>query len=52
MLTGTAEANKVGAGAIPNSRHLNELKIELQTITKHLRGFLWRKMLIIDCETW
>ena len=19
---------------------------------KHLRGFLWRKMLIIDCETW
>ena len=21
-------------------------------MTKHLRGFLWRKMLIIDCETW
>ena len=19
---------------------------------KHLRGFLWRKMLIMDCETW
>ena len=21
-------------------------------MTKQLRGFLWRKMLIIDCETW
>ena len=21
-------------------------------MTKHLGGFLWRKMLIIDCETW
>ena len=21
-------------------------------MTKHLRGFLWRKMLILDCETW
>ena len=21
-------------------------------MTKHLRGFLWRKMPIIDCETW
>ena len=21
-------------------------------MTKHLRRFLWRKMLIIDCETW
>ena len=21
-------------------------------MTKHLRGFLWRKMLITDCETW
>ena len=21
-------------------------------MTKHLRGFLWRKLLIIDCDTW
>ena len=21
-------------------------------MTEHLRGFLWRKMLIIECETW
>ena len=21
-------------------------------MTKHLRGFLWRIMLIVDCETW
>ena len=21
-------------------------------MTKHLIGFLWRKILIIDCETW
>ena len=31
---------------------MNELKIELETMTKHLRGFLWRKILIIDCEIW
>ena len=24
----------------------------LETRTKHLRGFMWRKMLIIGCKTW
>ena len=51
MLAVTAEAIKVGARAITKLSSLEWAKIQLETMTKHLRGFLWSKMLIIDCET-
>ena len=51
MLAGTAKAVKVGAGAITKLQTLEGAKI-IEAITKHLRGFLWRKMLFIYCETW
>ena len=52
MLAVTAEAVKVDAGAITKLKTLGLAKIIVRiTMTKHLRGFMWRKMLIIDCET-
>ena len=52
MLVGTAEAVKVGAGAITNLKPLKCAKRIFRKMIKHQRGFLGRKMLVIDCETW
>ena len=52
LLTVTAEAVKVGAEAKQDLNHLDEQKLLLKAMTKHLRGFLWRKMLTIYCGAW
>ena len=48
MLAVTAEAVKLVAGAITKLKSLERAKHINETMTIHLRGFLWRKMLIID----
>ena len=50
MLAGTAEAGKVGAGAITKLKSLEWAKNIVRNHEKHLKGFLWRKLLIVDCE--
>ena len=52
MLAVTGEAVKVGVGAITRPKSLESAKIIVKNDVKHLRGFLWRKMLFIYCETW
>ena len=52
MLVVTTEAVQVDAGAITRLKSLESAKIIVKNDVKHLRGFLWRKMLFIYCETW
>ena len=52
MLAVTAETVKVGSGAKTKLKSLELAKNIVRNHEKTLRGFLWRKLLIIDCETW
>ena len=51
MLAVTAETVKVGSGTITKLKSLECAKNVVRNHEKPLRGFLWRKLLIIDCET-
>ena len=52
MLAVAAKAVKVSARAITRPKSLEWVKDVVRNNKKHLREFLRRKMLIIDCETW
>ena len=52
MLAVAAKAVKVSARAITKPKSLEWVKDVVRNNKKHLREFLRRKMLIIDCETW
>ena len=52
MLAVTTETVKVGSGAITKLKSIEWAENMVRNNEKSLRGFQWRKLLIIDCETW
>ena len=48
----TTKTFKVGSGAITKLKSMEWAENIVRNNEKTLRGFLRRKLLIIDCETW